>query len=101
MRRNGELLDKAEYKLVTSTPIKPRPLTDWETIVNANDMAAIAAQAIYGETFTTDDDNDNAVIKIIDQSDELNRRFAFALYALDQDFEAACYAGLGYILMRM
>ena len=97
IRRNGELLDKAEYKLVTSTPIKPRPLTDWETIVNANDMAAVAAQAIYGETFTTDDDNENAVIKIIDQSDELNRRFAFALYALDQDFEAACYAGLGYI----
>lgn len=97
IRRNGELLDNAEYKLITNTPIKPKPLPEWETIINNNDMAAVAAQAIYGESFVTDDENKNAIIKIIDQSGELNRRFAFALYALDQDFEAACFAGLGYI----
>ncbi len=95
--RNGAPLQNAEKTILTGGPIKPRPLSEWETIVEQNDMAAVAAQAIYGEDFNTDDDNQNSVMQVINQSSELQQRFAFSMYAIDQNFEAAILAGLGYI----
>ena len=97
IRRDGKLLDNAVQKIITKNPLKPKPLAEWKSIVTTNDMAAIAAQAIYGKDFNTDSENKNAVISVINQSDELERRFGFALLALDQDFEAARFSGLGYI----
>lgn len=97
LRDNQPLLEP-ERKILTGGPIKPKPLTAWESLVNTNDMAAVAAQAIYGEDFEVSEENDGSkLMQVIYESEELDRRFGFALFAMDQDFGTAQYAGLGYI----
>ncbi len=49
--RDGQLLSAPERKRLTQTPIMPLPLIVWERAVKSNKYAAIAAQALYGETF--------------------------------------------------
>src|SRR5690606_23338485 len=61
-------------------------------------MAAVAAQAIYGEDFeVNDEENGSKLMQVVYESEELDRRFGFSMYAIDQDFQAAQYAGLGYV----
>lgn len=95
--RNGEPLQNAEKIILTGGPIKPRPISEWSEVVENNDMAAVAAQAIYGENFNTSDDNENRILQVINESSEQQQRFGFAMFAIDQSFEAAVLAGLGYI----
>lgn len=95
--RDGSPLEKSEKVLLTGKPIRPKPLVEWKTLVETNDMAAVAAQAIYGESFSVNDESDNLFLKVVNQSSELEQRFGFSMFAIDQDFTAAQYAGLGFI----
>ncbi|MDE3743068.1 fibronectin type III domain-containing protein [Maribacter polysaccharolyticus] len=95
--RNGIPLKEVEKKILNSGPILPKPLNSWEKFILNNDMAAVTAQAIYGENFNVDNSEENPFIKIINQSSELQQRFAFSMFAVDQDFEVALFAGLGYV----
>ena len=94
--RNGEPVGNLERVILSGGAIKPKLLPEWETVVTSNDMAGVAAQAIYGEDFELSK-SQNPVLQIMHESQELERRFAFAMYAMDQSFEAAQYAGLGYV----
>ena len=96
---NGERLSKPVKKVLVSNLI-PDPLEDWEKISKASDYAAILAQALYGEGFLVsenDSDKSDALLKIINQSREIEQRFAFGLFAADIDFEASQKAALGYV----
>ncbi|EZH71424.1 hypothetical protein ATO12_07450 [Aquimarina atlantica] len=95
--RDGKPLTNPEKKIISGDTIKPRPPKDWENFIQENDMAAIAAQAIYGETFQVDNQEENQLLRVFYESEELDRRFGFSLFAIDQDFEVAQYAGLGYV----
>ena len=96
--RDSQPLLQPERKILTGSPIKPKPLSEWEELVNRNDMAGVAAQAIYGDDFeVSGEDEANQLMQVVYESEELDRRFAFSLFAMDQDFEAAQYAGLGYV----
>ena len=96
--RDGKPLTNPVKITLTDGAIKPKPFQEWESFVNTNDMAAVAAQAIYGEDFEMNNDAaDNKLVKVIQQSEELDRRFGFSLFAIDQDFEVAQFAGLGYV----
>ncbi len=95
--RKGRLLDVVEKKILTSLPIKPRPLKDWESIVDESDYAAVAAQAIYGETFELSENYSNNIIQVIQKSKELEQRFSFALFSADQSFDVAELSGLAFI----
>ncbi|MCM5664454.1 fibronectin type III domain-containing protein [Galbibacter mesophilus] len=96
--RNGTPLSPPERIIISGDTIKPKPINEWETFVNDNDMAAVAAQAIYGETFEVgEEDTQNALMKVVLESEELDRRFGFSLYAIDQDFDVAVHAGFGYV----
>jgi len=94
--RNGQPLRNSEKIILSGAPIKPKPLAEWETLVQNNDMAAVVAQAIYGDNFSVNNDDESALMKVINQSGELEQRFGFSMFAVDQDFEAAQYAGLGF-----
>ncbi len=94
--RDDKPLKKSEKTVLSGGAIKPKPLGEWRNIVQNNNNAAIAAQAIYGEDFNTNNE-DNIVMQIVNQSSELQQRFAFSMFAVDQSFEAAKYAGLGFI----
>ncbi|WP_437395122.1 fibronectin type III domain-containing protein [Flagellimonas lutimaris] len=95
--REGSPLETPERVLLTTDPIKPKPLLEWEPLIKTNDMAAVAAQAIYGESFSVNDESENLFMKVVNQSSELEQRFGFSMFAVDQDFVAAQYAGLGYV----
>ncbi|WP_422860193.1 fibronectin type III domain-containing protein [Flagellimonas sp. S174] len=95
--RDGRPLEKSEKVILTGGPIKPKPLSLWESLIQNNDMAAVAAQAIYGESFSVNDESENLFMKVVNESSELEQRFGFSMFAVDQDFIAAQYAGLGYV----
>ncbi len=96
--RDGKPLTNPERVLLSGDTIRPRPARDWENFIRENDMAAIAAQAIYGDSFeVNNNEEENQVLKVFYESEELERRFGFSLFAIDQDFEVAQYAGLGYV----
>jgi fibronectin type 3 domain-containing protein len=94
--RDSIALPQPEMKTLTQIPLKARPLNEWESIVQSDDYAAIIAQALYGEGFDISGGDEKSTLKIISMAQELEQRFAFSLYAADQNFEAACMAGWGW-----
>ncbi|PZX93032.1 hypothetical protein DOS84_11725 [Flavobacterium aquariorum] len=81
-------------KIVLANELKPEPLENWEKTIEDNDNAAIIAQALYGESFAVE--GTNRLQSIVNQSEESEQRFTFALFAADKDFEMAKKAGLGF-----
>ena len=94
IRRGNEILPLAERKagkVLTSPPLKPLAKGEaWRPIMERNDYAAIAAQALYGKSFSMTNDKNNLVA----QKDEQLNRFAFGLFAADQSVEVAETLGL-------
>jgi uncharacterized protein len=95
--RDGVLLDNVEKEMIAGTPIKPIPLEDWEALADRDDYAAIAAQALYGEEFDITEDMGDDMTKVVNQSNELETRFSFALFAADQSLETAEASGLMFV----
>ncbi|RZS92433.1 hypothetical protein [Aquimarina brevivitae] len=95
--KDGQVLEQREIKRLTATPIKPRPMMEWESFVDQNDNAAIAAQALYGDDFEVDmQEGGNPMMQILNQAQMLEQRFAFALYAADNNYEVAQWSGLAF-----
>lgn len=88
--------DTIEKSTLSPYPIKPRPLADWETIAKKDNYAAVIAQAIYGEDFELSSEENKGVAKIVNKSNELEQRYTMSLYAADNSFEAAKFAGWGW-----
>lgn len=96
LKREGVRLQQPERHVLKDT-LKPEPLVAWEALALESDHAAILAQALYGESFVVDGNKDaNALLRIINKSQEAEQRFAFGLFAADLNFKAAVKAGLGY-----
>jgi hypothetical protein len=83
-------------KVVLTAGLKPLPLPQWEPFVKRNQYAAVAAQALYGETFQLSEQKGKPLTQIIHKSKELESRFSFALFAADQSLEVARLSGLFY-----
>jgi len=94
--RNGKILAAPESKVLNSIPLKPRPLNDWETIVQHDQYAAVIAQALFGKDFEVSGGGNNGIARIMAQSAEQEQRFALSLYAADNSFDAAVMAGWGW-----
>lgn len=94
--RDGKVLDNPEQTRLSTQPIRPKPLPEWEQIVNRDGYAAIIAQALYGKDFEVSAGAKNDVAQIINQSQEMEQRFSLSLYAADNSFEAAKHAGWGW-----
>lgn len=92
--RNGEPILPMERVMLTSEPLKPRPIEEWEDLATKNQNAAVVAQALYGESFEVDVPG-SAKGQIMAINKELEQRFTFALIGVDQNFEAAKLAGWG------
>ena len=93
---NKQMLAQPEKLLLTPTPLKPAILEEWETLAKLDGNAAVIAQALYGSDFDVSV-NEKGAAKIIAQSQELEQRFSFSLYAADNSFEGAMLAGWGFI----
>ena len=93
--RNGAAVLPIESTMVTSFPLRPKPLAEWETIATSDDNAAVMAQAIYGDDF--DVNAGGGMGQILAVNDQLEQRFTFALMAAEQNFDASIMAGWAYI----
>jgi len=91
--RKGKRLDKS-VKIMTKT-LKAEALENWESIATKNDHAAVIVQALYGESFQVEGGGE--LVSIVNQSQELEQRYAFALLAADMNFEAAQKAAWGFV----
>lgn len=75
--------------------VKAATSPQWEKIATANDLAAVAWQAIYGESFSVEI-NGGPMSSIVNKASEQEQRFTFGLTACNRDFKVACMAGLGF-----
>lgn len=90
---NGKKLVRPERIILNAQPIKPAVQSFWEPFMD-EDYVAVAAQAIYGETFEMKEDYRSDIIKVINKAKELETRFSFALFSSDQSLKAAQLSGL-------
>jgi len=83
--------------LILGNSIRPTTVDDWEKASMDNKYAAIAAQAIYGNSFQAETENDEkSVMQFIQLAKEQEMRYSFTILSADQSFEVAELAGLGY-----
>lgn len=96
---NKVRLAKPKKELLTNVPLKPYPLSDWESAAKNNKYGAIAAQALFGEDFKSEAKNQNTVSgsQIYQKSIEEDMRFGFALFAADMDVATAKASGLRFV----
>lgn len=95
--RNGKTLSVPEQKDLGK--FLPKPEKEWRKYVEENDNAAIVAQSLFGESFEVEmgERKKEGIEGIINKSQEIDQRFAFALMAADLDFKVAELAGWAYV----
>jgi len=95
LSRDGKVLPKAEEKDLGT--FKPASENEWKKIVEKNDNAAIVAQSLFGDSFEVEMGEKQGKLEgIVNKSQEVEQRFAYALMAADLDFEVAKLAGWAY-----
>jgi len=77
------------------SPFRPQPMEKWEEFID-DDNFAIAAQALFGETFEISYST-NPFMQAAQREQERDQRMGFLLFACDQDFAVAQFAGLGLV----
>lgn len=92
--RDKQYLGSRERHVLTSQPLKPLPMAQWETMSLNNPFAEIAVEAIYGETFELSTDFSQDVMQMYNKAKELESRFSFALFAADISPEVSQASGL-------
>jgi len=91
----GETQLADSSNLILLDTIQPLKYEKWEFIIDTNDNAAIAAQAIYGETFELKN-SQTGFWNMVNQAKEIENRFSFALVAANNSFSLAKYMALGF-----
>ncbi|WP_152537383.1 fibronectin type III domain-containing protein [Aquimarina pacifica] len=74
---------------------KPKPLEEWDTLIDNNNNAAVMAQSLYGESF--DIEGMDKLSAIVNLAEEQQQRYTWGLYVADQDYTVAEMAGLAYV----
>jgi len=101
MMRDGKFTEAAERsqaKRLTAEPIKPwQTGEEWRPLMERNDYAAIAAQAIHGDRFNPESSVDNGMQTMTNMILEDENRHGFGLFAADHSFEVARAMGLGMV----
>lgn len=91
---NGQIAESPVKTVLQNMPFKPAPQESWESQMDTDDYVAIAAQAIFGETFELTNNYKSDMVQVMNKVKELESRFSFALFAADQSIKAAALSGL-------
>jgi hypothetical protein len=91
--RQGELTADKDYRLLTSAPLKPAPLEEWEAYED-DKYVSVAAECIFGESESIPFVSPGAIAK---KYKEEQNRFPLALFAADQSVTAARLSGLYWV----
>lgn len=94
--KGGKLIRSPRFAFLTTAPVKPWPLEKWESLADSDKYMAVAAQAIYGETFSVSAGKNTSILDVVNKAKEQDSRFSFALFCADQSRNAAIASGLWY-----
>ncbi len=100
LRSNDTLLPSADFEnsyLLLSASLLALPESQWEAMADTNDLAGIAAGAMYGDSLDLLPVEGGGILQVYNKSRELENRFGFSLFAADQDILIAQYMGLAII----
>lgn len=96
LTQNGKFIEKPEEKRLGV--FKPAAEDEWKKVMGTNNYAAIVAQSLFGDSFQVEmGEKEGKLQGIINKSQEIEQRFAYALMAADLDFETAKLAGWAYV----
>jgi uncharacterized protein len=79
--RNGKVVQPAERKQLTVSPVKPLSEDKWEKFIG-DKYGLVAAQALYGETFEMNIDPGD-VMQIVNKVKENEQRYSIAMFCAD------------------
>lgn len=91
--RDGNAIMKDET-VVLSEKILPLSLKEWEPIAQKDTLSLVIAQAIYGEEFDVNPPKGVAAMMMVTEKNQ--QRYAFALMAAEQSYNATKAAGWGF-----
>ena len=94
---NSVVTDFPRRQILNSEPIKPADSMVWMEKFDQHQSYAILSQAFFGESFETSFQSGHPMFQAINQTQQNEQRFSIALLAADQNFDAACLAGLGWV----
>jgi len=94
--KDNILIDKPQKNILPPQPIKPLPVNQLEPLADADNYTAIAAEAMYGESFKVSAGKTPSIMDITNKLTEQENRFSFALFAADQSPMAAKASGLWF-----
>lgn len=95
--RDSNYIDNPKPEILTPEALKPVNLDKWEQLSEKDNYAGVAAQAIFGDDFDVEVNNDSpSMIGIINRASVQEFRFGFALFSADQSIKVAEYSGLYY-----
>jgi len=77
-------------------PIIPYSEKQWSNLMDRDNYAGIAAEAMYGESFELNAGEGNDVLRMFDVATEQQNRYSFALFAADMSADAARASALYY-----
>ncbi len=86
-----------ERRILNIVPIKPADSTVWKEKFDEHQSYAILSQALFGESFSMSFQANHPLFTSFSEMQQDEQRFSMALLAADQNFDAACLAGLGWI----
>jgi fibronectin type 3 domain-containing protein len=95
--RNGKMLDQPEHVKLSTQALVPQPLAQWEALAEKDKYVAIAAQAIYGQSFELTESYSSDMVQVFNAAKEQEQRFSFALLSADLSAQVARYAALGLV----
>ncbi len=92
--QNGKILPTPKKLPLAKSFFKVRPAQDWQAVLDKDDQAAVAYQAMFGEKMEVN--NANQILKLVEQAEQRQLRFAFALMAADFSAWVARASGLSF-----
>ena len=95
--REGQILEKPEV-VELATRISARPLQEWAELATRDTLAAIVAQALYGQRFDVAPVGKiPSIVQLVNISRERDQRFLTSMMVAETNFETALAAGWGFI----
>lgn len=94
LSENGKVLQDPPRQIISEVIMKPAPQSQWEALMDDDDYVAVAAQAIYGETFEVSEDFGSDIAQVVNKAKELENRYSFAIFSADQSIPAAQLSAL-------
>ncbi len=95
---NDEAKNVTRFQVINKQTIKAWTLDEFKSRINStHKYAAIAAQCLYGKVSIPQPGSDGSVNSLALAAQELDNKFAFAMYAADNDILAAEALGLRFV----